>query len=108
MIQFTTSPAGAAVAMPCVDGKDDVVIALSFGGGIDRGRVRLTRGWWGQAGEIPAVDGALTIGVEACGDMSGFNDEMVTFSFVATSLKGAPAGLATSPPVLIWWSRCGA
>ena len=41
--------------------------------------------------------------------MSRFTDDMVTFSFDADSLKGVPDGLtATSPPVLIWWSRCGA
>ena len=33
-----------------------------------------------------------TIGVEACGDMSGFNDDMVTFSFVGMSLMGVPTG----------------
>ena len=30
--------------------------------------------------------------IVACGDMSGFNDEMVTFSFVAKSLAGVPTG----------------
>ena len=37
-------------------------------------------------------DAAATIGIEACGDMSGFNDDMVTFSFVAKSLAGVPTG----------------
>ena len=53
--------------------------------------------------------GPLTIGIEACGDMSGFNDDMVTFSFDADmSLRASRMVLATSPPVPIWWSRCGA
>ena len=102
-IQFTTSPDGAAVTMCDPDSEKDV-IALTLGrfaaDAGDNDTWRLTNG----AGNI----GDVTISIEACGDMSGFNDEMVTFSFVGMSLMGTPAGMATSPPVLIWWSRCGA
>ena len=95
-IRFTTSPKGAAVFETCVKGKDDDVIALTFDP--DNGITKVTDkdDTWevtGRAGQIPAVDGALTIAIEACGDMSGFTDEMVTFSFVAKSLEGLPDGL---------------
>ena len=49
-------------------------------------------------------DAAATIGIEACGDMSGFNDEMVTFSFVAKSLAGVPTGygnVAAGPDLVV-------
>ena len=45
-----------------------------------------------------------TITIEACGDMSGYRDEMVTFSFVAKSLTGAPVGLgnvAAGPDLVV-------
>ena len=41
-----------------------------------------------EAGNI----GTVTIAIEACGDMSRFTDDMVTFSFDADSLKGVPVG----------------
>ena len=40
----------------------------------------------------PESSGTVTIAIEACGDMSRFNDDMVTFSFDAESLKGVPVG----------------
>ena len=98
-IQFTTAPAGAAVAA-CVADSDDDVIALTAAGfaavaGEDD-TWQLSQG----AGDI----GTVTIGIEACGDMSGFNDEMVTFSFDAMSLAGTPAGwgnLAAGPDLVV-------
>ena len=35
----------------------------------------------------------LRLTIEACGDMSRFTDDMVTFSFDADSLKGMTGGL---------------
>ena len=87
MVQFTTSPAGAAVAT-CVPMDDDDVIALMLQG-IDA--VDGEDDTW-QVTAGAGSDAAATIGVEACGDMSGFNDEMVTFSFVGMSLAGVPTG----------------
>ena len=49
-------------------------------------------------------DATATISIEACGDMSGFNDEMVTFSFVGMSLTAVPAGygnLAAGPDLVV-------
>ena len=43
--------------------------------------------------EKSAPFGTVTIAIEACGDMSRFNDDMVTFSFDADSLKGDAGGL---------------
>ena len=51
----------------------------------------------GQAGQIGGTPANYTIGIEACGDMSGFNDEMVTFSFVDEVAEGHAAGI---------WRRC--
>ena len=58
----------------------------------------------GEAGDIGGTPANYTIGIEACGDMSGFNDEMVTFSFVTKSLKGTPAGygdVAAGPDLVV-------
>ena len=55
-------------------------------------------------GPGPEIDGTATIGIEACGDMSGFNDEMVTFSFVGMSLAGVPTGygnVAAGPDLVV-------
>ena len=86
MIQFTTSPAGAAVAT-CDPNSEKDVIALMLNGITAEGEDDT---WQvdGGAGQVSTA----TIGIEACGDMSGFNDEMVTFSFDADSLKGMPTG----------------
>ena len=92
VIQFTTSPAGAAVGTRCDVDSDDDVIALTLGSGITAVTGEDDTWMVGAAGQIPAAAANLTIGVEACGDMAGFNDEMVMFSFVADSLKGAPPG----------------
>ena len=105
-IRFTASPAGAAVMDNCVEDSDDDVIALTFGG-IDpadaaNGGEAPADTWQvtGTAGNV----GTATIGVEACGDMSGFNDEMVTFSFTAASLMATPPGygnLAAGPDLVV-------
>ena len=102
-IRFTASPAGAAVAT-CVADSDDDVIALTVSGiavaqddGTD---VDDTWQVTGGAGNV----GTATIGIEACGDMSGFNDEMVTFSFVDMSLTAAPTGygsLSKGPDLVV-------
>ena len=98
-IQFTTSPAGAAVA-DCDPMSDDDVIALDLIGIAAEGTEDDT--WEVQAGA--GSDAAATIGIEACGDMSGFNDEMVTFSFVGMSLAGVPTGygnVAAGPDLVV-------
>ena len=91
-IRFTASPAGAAVAACLPDSEDDVIAltvngiaAYTTGGAMDTWQVS------GAAGSV----GTATIGIEACGDMSSFNDEMVTFSFDAMSLTTTPAGYGT-------------
>ena len=87
MIQFTTSPAGAAVTA-CDPASEKDVIALMLSGIAAEGTEDDTWQVSGGAGQV----GTATIGVEACGDMSGFNDDIVTFSFVAKSLAGVPTG----------------
>ena len=99
-IQFTTSPAGAAVLDGCVADDDDDVISLTLNGIAAEGTEDDT--WQVTAGA--GSDVAATIGVEACGDMSGFNDEMVTFSFVGMSLAGVPTGygnVAAGPDLVV-------
>ena len=103
-IEFTSSPKGAAVPTCPVEGADgygDVVVAVTVTGitaqtGDDAGTYQVD----GTAGNV----GTATLGFEACGDMSGFNDEMVTFSFAAMSLTGAPAGwgnIAAGPDLVV-------
>ena len=99
-IQFTTSPAGAAVMDSCVVDDDDDVIALMFSGIAAEGDEDDT---W-EVGAGAGSDAAATIGIIACGDMSGFNDEMVTFSFVGMSLAGVPTGygnIAAGPDLVV-------
>ena len=88
-VQFTTSPAGAAVTTCAADSEKDV-IALTFAGIGPFTEMDAKDTWQVQAGA--GSDAAATINIEACGDMSGFNDDMVTFSFVAKSLAGVPTG----------------
>ena len=98
-IQFTTSPEGAAV-LDCVPDSDDDVIAIMPGGFTAAADEDDTWELDDGAGGL----GTVTIGIEACGDMSGFNDEMVTFSFVGMSLTGDPAGygnLAAGPDLVV-------
>ena len=103
-IRFTTSPKGAAVLDNCVADSDDDVIAITLAG-IDGAEddgtaVPETYQVTGGAGSV----GTATISIEACGDMSGFNDEMVTFSFTEKSLTGAPAGygnLSAGPDLVV-------
>ena len=98
-IRFTTSPADAAVEA-CLPDSDDDVIALGLSG-IDP--VADEDDTW-QVSAAAGSTAAATIGIVACGDMSGFNDEMVTFSFDADSLKGLPAGygnVAAGPDLVV-------
>ena len=88
-IRFTTSPAGAAVAA-CVPDDDDDVIALTLDG-IAAYTEMMAEDTW-QVTNVAGSIGTATIGIEACGDMSGFNDDMVTFSFVDASLVAMPTG----------------
>ena len=87
-VQFTTSPAGAAVMDNCVADDDDDVIAITLNGIGEVADEDDTYQVTGGAGNV----GTATIGIEACGDMSDFNDEMVTFSFVEMSLTAEPTG----------------
>ena len=89
-IRFTTSPAGAAVMGECVMDGDDDVIALTLDGITSYTEMMAEDTW-----QVTNVAGSIvtaTIGIEACGDMSGFNDDMVTFSFVDASLVAMPTG----------------
>ena len=91
-IQFTTSPAGAAVLTDCDPMSEKDVIALTLSGidaAMDDGDT-VADTW--QVSQGAGGNAAATIGIVACGDMSGFNDDMVTLSFVADSLKGVPTG----------------
>ena len=87
-IKFTTSPAGAVVTTGCVPAPDDDDILNITINTVDFAADGDT---W-TSNKEPRNIGAVTIGIEACGDMSRFNDDMVTFSFDAESLKGMPAG----------------
>ena len=81
-IRFTTSPADAAVETTC---DDDAVIALALTGIT---RVADEDDTWEVTADAGQITGADTIGITACGDMSGYRDEMVMFSFVDESLTG--------------------
>ena len=98
-IRFTASPEGAAVATcPTADAPDeDAVIAVTLGGQLEL----LTSG--DNEGQYETDARAGTLSFTACGDMSGFNDEMVTFSFVAASLTTMPTGYGsiTAGPDLV-------
>ena len=85
-IKFTTSPAGAVVTAGCVVMGDDDILNIKLDGYSKDGADT----WMLNAGA--ANVGTVTIAIEACGDMSRFNDDMVTFSFDADSLKGVPVG----------------
>ena len=104
VIQFTTSPAGAAVVGMCDATGDDDVIALTLGGSITEVTDEDDTYMVGAAGQIGSTPGNHSIGIEACGDMSSYNDEMVTFSFVATTLTGEPMGygsVAAGPNLVV-------
>ena len=83
MIKFTTSPAGAVVTGDC--GDDDILNITPAGFMADG------EDTWTLKKEARSI-GTVTIDIEACGDMTRFNDDMVTFSFDADSLKGVPVG----------------
>ena len=92
-IRFTASPAGAAVAT-CPASTEanygDAVIGLTVNGIAPYTEMMAEDTW--QVTNMAGNIGTATIGIEACGDMSGFNDDMVTFSFVDASLVATPTG----------------
>ena len=99
MVQFVASPAGAvifnndtdsATTNGCTDTHDRDVISLTLGSEItyDAATRRFT-----VNDPVGALTDAASFEVEACGDKSGFQDGMVTFSFVESSLRGAPTGI---------------
>ena len=99
-IAFTASPAGAAVGM-CDPMSDDDAIAIRPTGVTKSTDAEDTWAVDAAAGQVAAT---ASIGFAACGDMSGFNDKMVTLSFTAMSLTGDPAGygnLAAGPDLVV-------
>ena len=100
-IRFTTSPADAAVETTCAD---DAVIALAL---VGITAVADEDDTWEVTGDAGQIMGADTIGITACGDMSGYRDEMVTFSFVDESLTGTTSAdgmvgdLAVGPDLVV-------
>ena len=101
-IQFTTSPKGAAVTECDVESEKDVIAVT-----IREARQALvadTQAVRRHVDVIPAAGAttgdAATISIEACGDMSRFNDEMVTFSFVGDVADGHAGGLGQHRQ---WW-----
>ena len=94
-VQFTTSPRGAVVVTDtagttaCVDTMDSDIISV-FLTGIT---YTAATGVFQVTDPIGAITTAPSIAVEACRDDSGFQDGMVTFSFVGTSLSGMPRGI---------------
>ena len=70
------------------DDKD--VISLTLGAGITRDPATKMFTVAGPIGEVPDT---ASFSVEACSDMSGYQDGMVTFSFVEKTLTGTPMGL---------------
>ena len=91
MIRFKTSPAGAAVFETCDGDSEKDVIALTLDGIIAATTPAGVMDTWELTNGAGNV-GTATISIEACGDMTGFTDEMVTFSFDAMSLMGEPTG----------------
>ena len=94
-VQFTTSPRGAVVVAAdaattgCVDTRDSDIISVVLTGithDAATGVFSVTAG-------LGSIADTASFAVEACGDKSGFQDGMVTFSFVGTSLTGLPRGL---------------
>ena len=78
-------------------GAPDPVIAMTLAGiaaAVDADNDPVDDTWTvtGEANLITEA-GADTITITACGDMSGYRDDMVTFSFVEKSLTGLPAGI---------------
>ena len=93
-VQFTTSPRGAVVVSTdgtsaCVDTRDSDIISVVLTG--------ITHTPATGVFEVTAALGEIgetaSFAVEACGDKSGFQDGMVTFSFVGSSLRGMPRGI---------------
>ena len=104
-IRFTASPAGAVVAMGMCDPmSEDDVIAVTMTGITEYTTGGATDTWAVDAAAGATTGTTATIGIEACGDMTSFNDEMVTFSFVAMSLTTTPAGygsLSAGPDLVV-------
>ena len=95
MVEFVASPATAIVfaeneVSGCDDTHDRDVLSLTLGTGITYDAATRTFTVTEALGELTAV---ASFEVEACGDKSEFRDAMVTFSFVESSLRGAPTGI---------------
>ena len=94
-VQFVASPAGAVVfhdgdGSGCTDANDRDVISLDIGdldaGGITYAAATRTFTVTEPVGML--TEAVSSFDIEACGDKSGFQDGMVTFSFVERSLTG--------------------
>ena len=96
MVQFTASPASAVVTNEdtgtaelgtagCDPDHDRDVISLTLGESIGRDPAS---GVFTVSDPLGTLTAEAMFEVEACGDKSGFQDGMVTFSFVERSLAG--------------------
>ena len=102
MVRFRASPATAimVVAPDAASGCDDArteILSIMAGSG---GASGITYTAETKTFEVEAALGTLpeetvfaSFEVEACGDESEFRDDMVTFSFVESSLRGMPTGI---------------
>ena len=94
-VKFTASPATAVVfheneVSGCDGTHDRDVISLDLGSAITYDAA--TR-MYTVSDPVGALTENASFEVEACGDKSGFQDGMVTFSFVESSLRGIPTGI---------------
>ena len=96
MVQFRASPATAIVvvaadaASGCDDTHDRDVLSLAHGSSITYAEAT---GTFTVSDPLGVLTEDASFEVEACGDKSEFRDDTVTFSFVETSLIGAPPGI---------------
>ena len=93
-VKFVASPAGAVVVVDADDNPDGCdpthdrdVISLTLSTSITH-----ANGTFTVTDPLGALTDAATFEVEACGDKSEFRDPTVTFSFVASSLRGNDDG----------------
>ena len=99
-VRFVASPATAVVfddgddnnttANGCDDTHDRDVVSLTLGSAIS---YDATTRMFTVSDPVGVLTANASFEVEACGDKSGFQDGMVTFSFVESSLRGAPTGI---------------
>ena len=105
LVQFRASPATAIVVVTdpattgCVDTRDSDVLSITVESGsnitYDDTTKTFTVGTAGttELGDLLDAETSASFAVEACGDKSEFRDPSVTFSFVESSLRGAPTGI---------------